>query len=263
LQSDRRWIPAAVPSRSSEDAAFVSRARLFAGISPADCRTLATSASAREYASDDLIYEQDQPLRHVLLILSGCVKLTQISSDGSEVILWLRGSLDALGVFGIPARLEHSCSARAIVNCRVLSWDWTRLNQTASASQIRQNIGHIVSERLGELEERFREVATENVERRVASAIGRISKHVGKVTKEGTEISLSREEMAQLTGTTVFSVSRLISRWSELGIVRPRRESFVILDHARLAMISAAESEIPASKSQEELLLFQASRKRL
>src|SRR6202012_780175 len=181
-----------------------------------------------EYSRDNLIYEQDQPVRRVVLILHGCVKLTQISSDGSEVILWLRGSLDAIGIFDIPARITHSCSARAIVDSRAISWDWKRLDQTPSSPHIRNNIGHIVSERLGELEERFREVATENVERRVASAVGRISRHVGRVTKDGTEITLSREELAQLTGTTVFSVSRLISRWSEMGIVRPKRRGFVV-----------------------------------
>lgn len=237
------WIPATASSRSVEDAAFLSQSRLFAGISAADCRSLAAAANTREYSSDKLIYEQDQPARHVLLILFGCVKLTQIGSDGSEVILWLHGALDAIGVFGIPARNAHSCSARAILDSRVLIWDWARLNQTPSGPQILQNIGHIVSDRLGELEERFREVATVNVGRRVASAIGRISRHVGRTTREGTEISLSREELAQLTGTTVFSVSRLISRWSELGIIRPGRESFVVLDFERLATISAGSED--------------------
>lgn len=206
----------------------------------ADCLALATSASVREYSRDDVIFEQGRPSRHIILILSGCVKMTQIGSDGSEVILWLRGSLDAIGIFARPTPVLHSCSARAILPSRVLIWEWTRLHQSPSGAQIRNNIGHIISERLEELEERFREVATENVERRVASAIGRIGHHVGRPTAEGVEISLSREELAQLTGTTLFSVSRLMSKWAELGIVRPRREGFVVLDFERLTRISSA-----------------------
>jgi CRP-like cAMP-binding protein len=232
-----RWIPAAVSSRLPE-AGFLSQSELFAAVPAADCLSLAAAASIREYSRDDVLFEQGQPSRQVILILSGCVKMTQISFDGSEVILWLRGTLDALGIFGRPARILHSCSARAIVPSRALVWDWARLNQSPSSVQIHQNIGHIVSERLGELEERFREVATENVERRVASAIGRIAHHVGTTTDEGVEISLSREELAQLTGTTLFSVSRLMSKWSEFGIVRPRREGFVVLNFNLLTQIS-------------------------
>jgi CRP-like cAMP-binding protein len=74
----------------------------------------------------------------------------------------------------------------------------------------------------------------------VASAIGRIAHHVGTATDEGVEISLSREELAQLTGTTLFSVSRLMSKWSELGIVRPKREGFVVLNFNLLTQISTA-----------------------
>jgi CRP-like cAMP-binding protein len=237
-----RWIAGATSSRVAE-ASFLSQSDLFAALPAADCLSLAAAASLREYSRDDLIFEQGQPSRHVILILSGCIKMTQIGSEGSEVILWLRGSLDAIGIFARSMPVLHSCSARAILPSRALIWEWTRLHQSPCGAQIQNNIGHIVSERLEELEERFREVATENVERRVASAIGRIGHQVGKPTSEGMEIFLSREELAQLTGTTLFSVSRLMSKWSELGIVRPRREGFVVLNFDRLTQISRASGD--------------------
>lgn len=251
-----RWIPAATSPRTSE-ASLLSQSDLFAAIPAADCLSLAAAASLREYSRDDLIFEQGQPSRHVILILSGCVKMTQIGSDGSEVILWLRGSRDVLGIFGRPASALNSCSARAIQPSRALIWEWTRLNQSSSGPQIRHNIGHIVAERLEELEERFREVATENVERRVARAIGRIASNVGRTTDEGVEISLSREELAQLTGTTLFSVSRLMSKWAELGIVRPRREGFVVLHFDLLTQISGASGEEPAIRAEAAPAVFE------
>jgi len=87
--------------------------------------------------------------------------------------------------------------------------------------QIRINSSQILSLRLSELEERFREVATEKVARRVASALYRLLAHIGKEVKEGVEISLSREELAQMTGTTLFTISRLMARWGE------KRSSFL------------------------------------
>lgn len=202
---------------------------------------LAGAASVRDYSREDFLFEQGQPLRTVTLIQSGCVKLTQVSPEGNEVILWLSGIRDAVGVFGIPSIGNHTCSARVVVTCRALVWEWSRLDRGTAGMQIRSNIGRIVSERLTELEERFREIATERVSRRVAGAITRILGQVGTETAEGIVISLSREEIAQLTGTTLFSVSRLISRWSELGIVIPRREGFVVRDHERLHQVTSAD----------------------
>lgn len=226
--------PAVLPAGAVENALFMQHSPLFAGISHADCLVLARCASIREYSRDDYLFQQGQPLRNVLLVLSGCVKLTQISSDGNEVILWLRGSHDAVGIYEIPMQGAHSCSARVIIKCRALAWDWAQLSRGPANPQIRGNIAYLVAKRLCELEERFREIATERVSRRVASAIGRILEHVGRPSDQGIVISLSREELAQLTGTTLFSVSRLMSRWNELGIVIPRREGFVVRDPDRL-----------------------------
>jgi CRP-like cAMP-binding protein len=104
--------------------------------------------------------------------------------------------------------------------------------------QIRKNISQILFSRLNELEERFREVATEKVARRVALALLRLLKHIGKKVHGGVEISLSREELAQMTGTTLFTTSRLLSKWGEMGFVLPRRESVVISDPCRLELVS-------------------------
>jgi hypothetical protein len=103
-------------------------------------------------------------------------------------------------------------------------------------SQIRKNAGLILTTRLNELEERFREVATEKVPKRVALALLRLVRHIGKEVHEGIEVSLSREELAQMTGTTLFTISRLISKWSELGFVLPRREALIVRDARRLEM---------------------------
>ena len=81
--------------------------------------------------------------------------------------------------------------------------------------RIRQNLSQVLMSRLHELEERFREVATEKVPRRLALALMRLSKHIGKKVHEGVEVSLSREELAQMTGTTLFTISRILSQWSE------------------------------------------------
>jgi CRP-like cAMP-binding protein len=66
-------------------------------------------------------------------------------------------------------------------------------------------------------------------------------KQVGKPSKGGVEISLNREELAQMTGTTLFTISRLLSKWGEEGFVLPCREAVVVLDSQRLVKVSVAD----------------------
>jgi CRP-like cAMP-binding protein len=126
--------------------------------------------------------------------------------------------------------------------CRALTWEYSRLQiLMAEYPQIRANINKILANRLNELEERFREVATEKVAKRVALALLRLLKSVGKLSPAGVEVSLSREELAQMTGTTLFTISRLLSKWGEEGFVLPRREAVLIRDPQRLMNLGDEE----------------------
>jgi CRP-like cAMP-binding protein len=71
-------------------------------------------------------------------------------------------------------------------------------------------------------------MATENVATRLSLVLGRLLQQIGKPTEIGIRISIRREELAQMTGTTISTVSRLLSGWSEQGLVVPRRESVVV-----------------------------------
>ena len=126
--------------------------------------------------------------------------------------------------------------------CKALVWEYTRLQMlVAEYPQLRRNISQILASRLQELEERFREIATEKVAKRLALALTRLLKQVGKKTPEGIEISLSREELAQLTGTTLFTISRILSKWADSGVVQPRREAVLIRDPAGLESVGCEE----------------------
>jgi CRP-like cAMP-binding protein len=221
-----------------ERASLLASTSLFSGLKEAECVLIAEASRPRVFGRDDLLFMQGQPIRNVTLIESGCVKLTQVSQQGSEVILWMRGSRDAVGLSGIPAGSHHTCTARAVMQCSTLVWEWAALDGISAASaQVRRNINGILTGQLNELEERFREIATEKVSKRVALALLRLLKQVGKASAAGIEIPLSREELAQLTGTTLFTVSRLISKWGEQGIVQPRREAVLVCDPQRLAQV--------------------------
>jgi CRP-like cAMP-binding protein len=209
---------------------------LFTGLSPHECKEIASCARVRTFARDELLFVQGQPVRNLVLIQTGSVKLTQLSANGDEVILWMNGSGETVSVPPESIACSHTCSARAMEQCRALTWEYARLqNLLVEYPQIRKNISRILSNRLNELEERFREVATEKVATRVALALMRLLRQVGKQEAGGIEVSLSREELAQMTGTTLFTISRLLSKWKDEGFVLPRREAVLVRDPERLA----------------------------
>jgi CRP-like cAMP-binding protein len=229
-------------SSLAERVVLMCASALFTGLTQRECMEIASCAKARVFARDELLFMQGQPVRNLVLIQSGSVKSTQLSPNGNEVILWMNGSGDTVGVAGDAAACSHTCSARAMEQCRALIWEYGRLQSLLGEyPQIRRNISQILSNRLNELQERFREVATEKVAKRVALALLRLLKHVGKQSPGGIEVSLSREELAQMTGTTLFTISRLLSKWGEEGFVVPRREAVVIRDPQRLLRLGDEE----------------------
>ena len=97
-----------------------------------------------------------------------------------------------------------------------------------------------MGERIQVLQDRLREMATERVERRIANTLLRLARQTGRKTPEGVQIDLplSRQDLAELCGTTLYTVSRTLSRWEMDGIVEAGRERVVIRAPHRLVMIA-------------------------
>lgn len=212
---------------------------IFAGLSNRDLSEILSFARMRTFSRDEVLYEQGQPVRSVMVLQSGSVKHTQLSSNGDEVLLRMSGTGEAVNLQSGPQASNHSCSVRAMEQSRAWVWDYNRLQELLDRyPRLRQNIAQILVSRLHELEERFREIATEKVARRLALVLLRLSTQIGKNTPDGVQVSLSREELAQMTGTTLFTISRVFSKWAEQGLVSPRREAVVILNAKRLELES-------------------------
>jgi CRP/FNR family transcriptional regulator, nitrogen oxide reductase regulator len=204
---------------------------LFAGLSTSDCIRIGSSASARVFDRHDCLFNQGQPGDKLMLIQYGCVKLTQVSASGNEVILWMSGERESIG-FMLGAgegTCPYTCSAQAMDRVGAIVWDYPRFSVFLEQfPQIRANMNTILFSRLEELQERFREIATERVACRLAMALLRLIKQVGRPHHSGVQVLLSRGELAQLVGTTLFTISRILSKWDDDGIVLARREAVVV-----------------------------------
>jgi CRP-like cAMP-binding protein len=81
-----------------------------------------------------------------------------------------------------------------------------------------------------EMQERYRELATEKVERRIARSLLRLAAQMGTKMDRGIELTFTRQDLAEMSGTTLYTVSRVLSEWERQGLVETGRERVLIRD---------------------------------
>ena len=200
---------------------------MFANILPADCREIVSAGRESQFPRRVTIFLEGDRIRHVVLLTSGSAKVMRLGQNGTEVILRLAGPGDVVEITGFPAQCRHCSTAQALSASTALISEASAFLALADRfPALWRNITRVVAQRLQELEERYREISTETVATRLSHQLVRLFNQLGRrVNGNGTlEINLSREELAQMTGTTLFTVSRLLSEWKERGLLTVGRE---------------------------------------
>jgi CRP/FNR family transcriptional regulator, nitrogen oxide reductase regulator len=211
--------------------ATVESPPLLTGVSSEDFRRISAAARLKRFNRGEMLYLEGDPVERALLLISGSVKITQVGPKGLEVILRLCSPGDVLDTVSLFSSGRHYTTAQVIRGCRALVWDAGIFKDLVESIQVlHRNMIRFTSGHLRELEERFRELATERVAPRVARQLIRLHEQAGSPQKVDVEIGLSRESIAQMTGTTLFTVSRLLSTWEQHGLVSSRRESVMVSD---------------------------------
>jgi CRP-like cAMP-binding protein len=205
-------------------------AAIFKDLSKAECQGIVSSAAQRQYAGRQLIVHEGDEGRAVLMVLWGRVKVSQVSQTGDEVILRVQGSGEVIGGLGMLPGESHSSTIRALEACKVMSWKVEDFHWLcARYPALQWNALQIMSDKLHILQECFCEMATLRVPSRLARTLVRLAEQEGC---EGLNapITFTCEELGQMTGTTLFTVSRLLCQWTEMGLIDPENRGVVIKD---------------------------------
>ena len=215
---------------------------LFTGLDGLALRSVSDAARIRETKAGVSFFREGDPAESFFIVQSGSVKLTQITPEGHQVVLRLIGAGDPFGGVAAFGGGAYPVSAEAVTDVTALEWPgpvMASLMETYPKLAI--NAVRFVAARLHELQVQYRQLATEKVERRVARALLRLGEQAGRRTEAGVliDLPLSREDIAQMTGTTLYTVSRIISRFEADGLVEAGRQHIVIRDPQ--ALISVAD----------------------
>jgi CRP/FNR family transcriptional regulator, nitrogen oxide reductase regulator len=214
---------------------------LFSGLDQPALLELARRLRRHDHPAQTLLFLEGQPASIYYLIAQGKVKITQTSPEGEEVILHVAepgqviGALPTLGEGGYPA------SAETLEDCVTFSVEAEDFESILlSHPQVMRRLLTFATRQLQISHRRLRELATERVERRIARTLTRLASQLGR--KQGTSIEidapLSRQDLAEMSGTTLYTVSRTLKRWQSDGLVRSGRQKIVILNPHGLVTIA-------------------------
>lgn len=215
--------------------------RLFRSLG-AEATQVAEEAVELHRRRGQVLFRQGAPARSFYAVRSGRLKLTRVMADGQLVLLRLAGPGEAIGGVAALGERRYPVSAEVIADCRVLAWSGNAMDRLLRAHpQLAINLIDLLAERLHELQARYQELATEQVEQRLARLLLRLVRQVGRRTDDGVliDVRLSRQELAGMSGTCLFTVSRLLSRWQQAGVIRTQRQR-VLIRHPH-GLVSIAE----------------------
>jgi CRP-like cAMP-binding protein len=230
---------------SSIDRSIVAGLALFAGLSAEQLDEILGEARPARYPKNTAVFEQGGEAHSFFVLLHGHLRVIKLTPDGQQVVARYIVPGEVFGVAMAIGLKAYPATALAIEDSVALSWPtstWPRLS--AKFPALATNTMQTIGSRLQEQNARVVEMSTEQVERRVAHALLRLARQAGRRIDHGVEIDfpISRQDVAEMTGTTLHTVSRILSAWEQQGLVEGGRQRIVIRDPHKLFVLAEGSS---------------------
>ena len=206
-------------------------------------REILDLAAVRRFEADQAVFSEGDAAERFFMLLDGYIRVVRLTPEGEQVISLHIPSGQLFGIAKAIGRDTYPATAMTAAESIVLSWP-TRLwdDFLAKYDGFATETYKTVGARVGEMNNRIMEMATLHVEQRVANALLRLINQTGKKTDGGIEIDfpITRQNISEMTGTTLHTVSRLLSAWQKQGIVESQRKRIMVRDAHRLVELAQA-----------------------
>jgi len=217
------------------------RSALFRRVAPDDRQRLAAVAGLREFAKGAMLFQEGDASESLYTVVTGRVKVFKSTPRGTDVILEIFGPGDPVGAVAVYESRPYPASAIALepTECLLIpSRAFFALLETHPSMVRGLLVG--LTHRLVELTNRLAELSGGRVEARLARFFLKLAQDMGQRRDGGTFIPLvlSRQELADMIGTTIETSIRIMSRWGKDGVVRTEKNGFLVVDHGALESVS-------------------------
>jgi CRP-like cAMP-binding protein len=220
---------------------LVETAELFRGLDDAVLASIVDACCLRGLPLGDCLFDQGSPSTFLYFVLDGRLKVVHTSPRGEQITLRFTGPGELVGCAAVFRQIPYPASATAVTKATILGWRSAEVIEWVHQSPVlARNALHLLGGRVEELLHRVRELASEPVERRLANVVLRLLHDAGRPVAGGVEVafSVTRQDLAEMTGATLFTVSRILSGWTEQRILSRSRQRIFVLDLERLQSLA-------------------------
>jgi CRP/FNR family transcriptional regulator len=225
------------------DDELLRRLPFFRRLSAALRARVAQVARIKGHERGELIFAEGDPSDAFMVIVSGRVKVFKSTPAGKEIILEIFGAGDPLGAVAVYEGAPFMASALALEPSEVL-----RIEQHAFFRLLEDDPALVrgllsgLTLRLAELTRRLAEMSGARVDARFARLFLKLCDQIGRAERGGmfVPMPLSRQELADLTGTTIETAIRIMSRWQKADVLHTEKDGFVVLDRGALEEVAAS-----------------------
>ncbi len=238
---------------ASIDHSLVAHLPLFAGLAAEDLTDVLREARSIRVPRNGSVFEQGAEATSFFLLLHGHVRASKTTPTGDQIVVRYVVPGDTFGVAPAIGLQHYPATATAVDDSIVLVWPsaaWPRL--VARFPSLAANTLQTVGQRLQETHARVIEMSTQQVEQRIAHALLRLASQAGRKLDHGVQIDfpISRQDIAQMTGTTLHTVSRILSGWEQLGLVESGRQRIVLREPHKIVLLAEQSAgDTPASRT--------------
>ena len=224
-----------------KDLSLLTNTSLFSGLKQDELDRVAQAARIRMVDNQGFFYMEQDPAESLYILMEGRIRLVQVTPSGQQVIMRYISPVEEFGVIAMLSGAVHPVSAQAVDDSTALYWNKASLKVLIEQIPgVAINALQTLADRVSEFQDRIRELTTERVERRIARALLRLAQQTGRKVEDGVLVDLliTRQDIAEMTGTTIFTVSRTMSQWETQGIIKSGREKIIIRRPHQLVVIA-------------------------
>jgi CRP-like cAMP-binding protein len=209
----------------------------------AEDRVLVASATREQRAAaGKVLFTEGEEADSLWAVKEGLVHIVKSGPQGRRVVLEIIPPGELFGAVVALQERPYPATAIAVEDSVIWRLPAGLARQLCQKHPtLRSSILEQVTARLRGAHERLRSVALERVEQRLARAVLTLAEKIGECKGQATVLSVTRQELADMVGTTVETAIRLTSRWQRAGIVRSARHQLALTDMTRLAEIARGE----------------------
>ena len=213
----------------------------FDGLDVAALDEILATAASRLHPAGSPVFEQGAEATQFYVLVHGRLRVMQVTPTGDQVVLRVINPGELFGIARAMARTTYPATAMAVVDSVALAWPMSQWDgmlrhfpSFAAAAMA------MIGGRLQEAHTRIREMSTEVVERRVGHTVLRLAQQAGRRERDGVRIDfpISKQDLAEMAGTTLHTVSRILTAWEDAGIVGTGRRKLLLREPHRLLLIA-------------------------